>query len=57
MDGMEKAEELETLRHRHEELERRLAVLDRHLSLTPAEQQERARLKKEKLWLKDRMKG
>ena len=47
--------ELNGLRQRHQELERRLAVLDRHLSLTAAEQGEWARLKKEKLHLKDRM--
>ena len=37
------------LEKRHEELERRLADLDRHLSLTTEEQVERIRLKKEKL--------
>jgi hypothetical protein len=49
------ANEVETLRQRHAELERRLSVLDKHLSLTPDEQVERARIKKEKLWVKDRM--
>jgi hypothetical protein len=49
------ANEVEALRRQHQELERQLAVLDRHLSLTPDEQVERARLKKEKLRLKDRM--
>ena len=34
---------------------RLLSVLDKHLALTPAEQIERARIKKEKLWVKDRM--
>jgi hypothetical protein len=53
---MEKAlEDLEGLRRRHDELKARLAVLDRHLSLTTAEQDERARLKKEKLLVKDRI--
>jgi uncharacterized protein YdcH (DUF465 family) len=49
------ADEVEGLRRRHQELERRLSELERHLSLTPNEQVERARLKKEKLWVKDRM--
>lgn len=48
-------EELKDLRQRHEDLERRLAVLERHISLTSGEQAERARLKKEKLWVKDRI--
>jgi uncharacterized protein YdcH (DUF465 family) len=43
------------LEKRHEELERRLADLDRHLSLTTDEQVERIRLKKEKLRVKDRL--
>jgi uncharacterized protein YdcH (DUF465 family) len=43
------------LEKRHEELERRLADLDRHLSLTTDEQVERIRLKKEKLLVKDRL--
>jgi uncharacterized protein YdcH (DUF465 family) len=47
--------ELEGLKQKHQELERRLAALDRHVSLTTAEQAERARLKKEKLQVKDRM--
>ena len=47
--------ELVELRERHSELERRLSELDRHLSLTPDEQLERARLKKEKLRTKDRI--
>jgi uncharacterized protein YdcH (DUF465 family) len=46
---------LQELRSRHRELELRLADLDKHLSLTPAEQVERSRLKKEKLWIKDRL--
>jgi uncharacterized protein YdcH (DUF465 family) len=48
-------DEARGLEQRHEELERRLAELDRHLSLTPAEQVERSRLKKQKLLLKDRL--
>ena len=43
------------LRNRHGEIERRLAELERHLSLTSDEQLERARLKKEKLRTKDRI--
>ena len=49
------SEDADGLERRHQELERRLAALDRHLSLTPDEQVERARLKKEKLWVKDRL--
>ena len=43
------------LKQRHGELERRLAELERHLSLTPDEQVERSRLKKEKLRTKDEL--
>jgi uncharacterized protein YdcH (DUF465 family) len=43
------------LKERHGELERRLAELERHLSLTPEEQIERSRLKKEKLRTKDEL--
>ena len=43
------------LKERHGELERRLAQLERHLSLTPDEQVERSRLKKEKLRTKDEL--
>jgi uncharacterized protein YdcH (DUF465 family) len=43
------------LQERHEELERRLAELERHLSLTPQEQVERSQLKKEKLRTKDEL--
>ncbi len=49
------SEDADGLERRHEELERRLATLDRHLSLTTDEQVERVRLKKEKLWVKDRL--
>jgi len=48
-------EDLEQLRNQHKDLEARLAALDRHLSLTAQEQAERARLKKEKLAIKDRI--
>jgi uncharacterized protein YdcH (DUF465 family) len=47
--------ELQQLRARHDEIERRLSVLERHLSLTPDEQIERSQLKKEKLRAKDRL--
>jgi uncharacterized protein YdcH (DUF465 family) len=43
------------LKERHGELERRLAELERHLSLTPDEQVERSRIKKEKLRTKDQL--
>ena len=49
------AGEMTRLKARHRDIERRLAELERHLSLTADEQVERARLKKEKLWSKDRM--
>jgi hypothetical protein len=55
MDDMGSVEDLEALRKQHKDLESRLAALDRHLSLTAAEQAERARLKKEKLAIKDRI--
>ena len=44
---------LEVLRSTHADLEQRLKELDRHLSLSPAEQTERANLKKAKLQIKD----
>ena len=48
-------EEVEALTARHQELEKRLAALDRHLALSAEEQLERTRLKKEKLRVKDRL--
>lgn len=48
-------EDVAALKARHEELEKRLGELDRHRSLTPAEQVERSQIKKEKLRLKDRL--
>ena len=53
VDSGSTAAQMMKLRKRHGELERRLAELDRHLSLTPEEQIERSRLKKEKLRMKD----
>jgi uncharacterized protein YdcH (DUF465 family) len=48
-------QEIVRLKERHWEIERRLTELDRHISLTPDEQVERAGLKKEKLRSKDRI--
>jgi uncharacterized protein YdcH (DUF465 family) len=48
-------QEMVQLKERHSEIERRLAELERHISLTPEEQLERAGLKKEKLRSKDRL--
>ena len=48
-------EQTARLKQRHDELERRLAELERHLSLTPEEQIERSQLKKEKLRTKDEL--
>jgi len=49
--GMET--ELRRLQDEHRDLERRLAELEKHLYLSPREQQERATLKKLKLAKKD----
>ena len=46
---------IEALRSEHSRLEMRLAELERHLSLSPEEQRERAEIKKAKLQLKDTM--
>ncbi len=54
-DSGSKAAQVGKLKERHGELERRLAELERHLSLTPDEQIERSRLKKEKLRTKDEL--
>ena len=48
-------QEMVQLKERHGEIERRLLELERHISLTPDEQLERAQLKKEKLRSKDRI--
>lgn len=45
--------DLNRLRQEHHEADMRLRELDRHLSLSPEEQVEVARLKKHKLHLKD----
>jgi len=47
--------EIDALRDRHQQLEEALAAIDAHLSLTAKEQAERAKLKKEKLAIKDRI--
>jgi uncharacterized protein YdcH (DUF465 family) len=47
--------QLETLQREHARLEARLSELERHLSLSPEEQRERAAIKKTKLRLKDSM--
>jgi hypothetical protein len=52
---MGSVEDLEALRKHHKDLEAKLAALDCHLSLTAPEEVERARLKKEKLAIKDRI--
>ena len=46
---------LESLKVEHRALERRLAELERHLSLSPTEQTERANLKKMKLVVKEKL--
>ncbi len=48
-------QELDVLEHRHRDLKQRVAYLDRRAFLTPAEQEESAVLKKEKLATKDAM--
>lgn len=47
--------EIDALKQRHKELEQALAAIEAHLSLTAKEQAERAKLKKEKLAIKDRI--
>ena len=47
--------EVAALKARHRDIERRLSELGRHPAMTPAEQLECARLKKEKLAGKDRL--
>jgi uncharacterized protein YdcH (DUF465 family) len=55
MSNPDRFARLELLRSEHARLETRLAELERHLSLSPDEQRERAELKKAKLQLKDVM--
>jgi uncharacterized protein YdcH (DUF465 family) len=54
-DKRRPSETLEQLQQEHHALEMRLAELDRHLTLTSEEQAERARLKKLKLAMKDKI--
>ena len=54
-DRLDRSTRLEALRTEHARLEMRLAELERHLSLSPDEQRERAEIKKAKLQLKDTM--
>lgn len=53
MPSPDRLARLQALRDEHARLELRLAELDRHLSLSPDEQRERAEIKKAKLQLKD----
>jgi uncharacterized protein YdcH (DUF465 family) len=53
MQKPERAARLAELFIEHARLETRLAELERHLSLSPDEQRERADIKKAKLQLKD----
>jgi uncharacterized protein YdcH (DUF465 family) len=55
MGDSQTEELLEQLRAEHRAIEMRLAELEGHLSLTPAEQVERSELKKLKLAKKDQM--
>ena len=55
MEKIDRLARLEQLRSEHHQLEIRLAELERHLSLSPEEQRERAEIKKAKLQLKDTM--
>ena len=54
-DRSDRSSRIEALRSEHAKLEMRLAELERHLSLSPDEQRERAEIKKAKLQLKDTM--
>ncbi len=54
-NGEGSGSEAARLKARHDEIEKRLSELERHLSLTPDEQVERSQLKKEKLRAKDRL--
>ena len=54
-DRSDRTGRIEALRTEHARLEMRLAELERHLSLSPVEQRERAEIKKAKLQLKDTM--
>jgi uncharacterized protein YdcH (DUF465 family) len=53
-DGSKQAT-LEQLTEQHRQLDEQLRMLERRRALTPAEQVEITRLKKQKLWTKDRI--
>ena len=53
--GNASRERIAELQSEHHRLELRLSELERHLSLSPEEQRERAELKKAKLQLKDEL--
>ncbi len=55
MQKPDRSTRLEAIRQEHARLEMRLQELERHLSLSPEEQRERAEIKKAKLQLKDTM--
>jgi hypothetical protein len=55
LEGLAVEHEMGELTARHQDLERQLAALERHLALSAEEQLLRTRLKKEKLRLKDRL--
>lgn len=55
IEELSKQELLTRLTHQHRALKQRLRELDKHLSLTSAEQVERAQLKKMKLRTKERI--
>jgi uncharacterized protein YdcH (DUF465 family) len=52
---MKQAENLDQLREEHQALDARLHELEKHISLSPTEERERAELKKRKLFTKDRI--
>ena len=54
-EDMGSVEDLEALRKQHRDLEAKLEIMDRQLYLTAKEEAERARLKKQKLAIKDRI--
>ena len=54
-EDMGSVEDLEALRKQHRDLETKLEVMDRQLYLSAKEEAERARLKKQKLAIKDRI--
>ncbi len=55
VDEVQVSARVQTLRDEHARLEARLKELDRHVTLTSAEELERANLKKLKLRVKDEL--